>query len=219
MLVLFILLGIALLVAGLLLAPVRLDVTFRDSFSAKVRYLFLTFPLTGKQEEPSAASPTREEKAPASQGGLLRKLRAMLRREGLGGFLRSLEELARAVKDAGRNALGKARLRRFDAYVRVAGAEDAAAAAVLYGQVCGVVYTASGVLLGMFPCRKARVSVDLDYGAAEHFVDFSASASIRLLFLLREGLILLYKALPFFKKLQGSENRPERISRTRKQGE
>ncbi|MFR8065460.1 MAG: hypothetical protein ACLU5C_01640 [Acutalibacter sp.] len=63
------------------------------------------------------------------------------------------------------------------------------------------------------------MSVDLDYRSRDHRVEFFAEATIPLLFLLREGLILLYKALPFFKKLQISENQAERISQTRKQGD
>ena len=83
-------------------------------------------------------------------------------------------------------------------------------------ELCG---RACGILWELFPCRRRSVSVDLDYRSRDHRVEFFAEATIPLLFLLREGLILLYKALPFFKKLQISENQAERISQTRKQGD
>ena len=45
--------GILLALAALLLAPVRLELSFREAFSAQVRYLFFRIPLApGKEEEP-----------------------------------------------------------------------------------------------------------------------------------------------------------------------
>ena len=216
-----------------MLAPVRLELSFREAFSAQVRYLFFRIPLApGKEEEPPPPqeAPPPEE-APPKGPGLGKKLHAMLRREGLRGFLQTLQELAQAVGKASKSLLKKLRLNRFDLYICLGGEEDAAQGAILYGQVCGAAYSACGALFGLLPCRRKAVSVDLDYHSREHrvdfsaavsirvWVDFSAAVSIRVLFLLVEGLILLYKALPFFKKLQQSQDHIERISRTRKQGE
>ena len=222
MIPLLILAAVLLGVTFLLLAPVRLQVDFQKEFSAQVRYLFLRFPLVsaGKEgETPSVQGLPAEEEPPPSGSGLGRKLRAMLRRQGLRGFLQSLQELALAAENAAKSLLRKIRLKRFDLYICLGGEEDAAAAAILYGQVCGAAYSACGILWELFPCRRRSVSVDLDYRSRDHRVEFFAEATIPLLFLLREGLILLYKALPFFKKLQISENQAERISQTRKQGD
>ena len=166
-----------------------------------------------------ALEPSPPEEAPPKGPGLGKKLHAMLRREGLRGFLQTLQELAQAVGKASKSLLKKLRLNRFDLYICLGGEEDAAQGAILYGQVCSAAYSACGALFGLLPCRRKAVSVDLDYHSREHRVDFSAAVSIRVLFLLVEGLILLYKALPFFKKLQQSQDHIERISRTRKQGE
>lgn len=212
--------GILLALAALLLAPVRLELSFREAFSAQVRYLFFRIPLApGKEEPPPPQEPSPPEEAPPKGPGLGKKLHAMLRREGLRGFLQTLQELAQAVGKASKSLLKKLRLNRFDLYICLGGEEDAAQGAILYGQVCGAAYSACGALFGLLPCRRKAVSVDLDYHSREHRVDFSAAVSIRVLFLLVEGLILLYKALPFFKKLQQSQDHIERISRTRKQGE
>lgn len=213
---------ILLLLVTLLLAPVRLEVRFREGFSVTVKYLFFSFPLTGEkaQEPPPQEAPSTEKpEEPSSENGLGQKLKALLHQEGLRGFLQSLQELAQDVKSASQNLLKHVKLKRFDLYVCLGGKEDAAQAAILYGQVCGVVYTACGTLFGLFPCRKKTVTVDLDYNAEDHRVDFFGAASIGMLFLLKEGLILLYRALPFFRKLQAAEKQKERISRTRKQGE
>lgn len=211
--------GIFLLLCLLLLTPVHLEVGFRQEFTAQMRYLWFRFPFRSKEEE----SPAQEAPAEAGKGssskGLLQGLKAMLRREDLSGFLQSLQELVQALETASRKLLKKVRVKQFDLYVCLGGEEDAAEGAILYGQVCGIVYSACGLLFGLFPGGKKSVSVDLDYHSREHRVEFSGKASIRLLFLLIEGTILLYKALPFFKKLQTRSQSTERISQRRKQGE
>ena len=213
--------AVLLLLVVLLLVPIKLQVSFREEFTAQVKYLFFRFPLAF-QEEPETSTAEEKpagEKEPSSSSGLFKKLKGMLRREGLGGFLRSLKELAQTVETASVKLLKKVKLKKFDLYVCLGGKNDAAAAAVLYGQVSGVVYTACGILFGVFPCRKKSVTVDLDYSKEDYRIEFSGTASVRLLFFLKEGLILLYRLIPFFKKLQAKEDHRERISRTRKQGE
>lgn len=210
--------AVFLLLALLLLAPVKLEVSFRGEFTAQVNYLFLRFPLVpGKEPSPQEEALESGEEAPPPS--LLTKLRVLLRRQGLRGFLQSLQELAQAVKDASVNLLKRVHLKRLNLYICLAGKEDAASAAIQYGQICGAAYGACGILLGLLPCRNSAVSVDLDYQAEEHRIDFSAAVTIRLLFFVVEGLILLYRALPFFKKLQAAQDHMERISQTRKQGE
>ena len=108
MIPLLILAAVLLGVTFLLLAPVRLQVDFQKEFSAQVRYLFLRFPLVsaGKEgEAPSMQGPPAEEEPPPSGSGLGRKLRAMLRRQGLRGFLQSLQELALGAENAAKSLL------------------------------------------------------------------------------------------------------------------
>ena len=223
MIPLLILGGVLVVAAVFLLAPVRLEVTFREEFTLSVRYLFFRFPLFPGEGQEEQEAPVHEETASQegkpSKPSLGQKLRVILRREGLQGFLQTLKELSQEVGNASRKLLKQVRLKRFDLYICLGGEEDAAAAAVEYGQVCGIAYTACGIVFGLLPCRKKSVLVDLDYSSREDRVDFSGAVSIRVLFLLLQGLILLYRALPFFRKLQAAEDHIERISRTRKQGE
>ena len=124
MIPLLILAAVLLGVTFLLLAPVRLQVDFQKEFSAQVRYLFLRFPLVsaGKEgEAPSMQGPPAEEEPPPSGSGLGRKLRAMLRRQGLRGFLQSLQELALAAENSAKSLLRKIRLKRFDLYICLGG--------------------------------------------------------------------------------------------------
>ena len=49
--------GILLALAALLLAPVRLELSFREAFSAQVRYLFFRIPLAPRQGGGAAPAP------------------------------------------------------------------------------------------------------------------------------------------------------------------
>ena len=123
-----------------------------------MRYLFFRIPLApGKEEEPPSpqeAPPPGDE--PPKGPGLGKKLHAMLRREGLRGFLQTLQELAQAVGKASKSLLKKLRLNRFDLYICLGGEEDAAQGAILYGQVCGAAYSACGALFGCCPAGARR---------------------------------------------------------------
>ena len=147
--------GILLALAALLLAPVRLELSFREAFSAQVRYLFFRIPLApGKEEEPP---PPQEPPPPGDEPpkgpGLGKKLHAMLRREGLRGFLQTLQELAQAVGKASKSLLKKLRLNRFDLYICLGGEEDAAQGAILYGQVCGLLRLRGAVWAAALPAQ------------------------------------------------------------------
>lgn len=212
MIVLLVIAGVLLLLLLLLLIPLGLEAEYRQGFTLRLRYLWFTIPLLpGEEEEAPAGSPAPEEEAgPGGLGALKRgwnKLRAILRREGLEGFLQSLLDFTQAVRDSSQRLLRHVKLKRFDLYLCVAGEEDAAQGAVLYGKVSAGVYAACGALFGLLPCRKKGVTVDLDYGAREHRIDFSGKLTASPLFLLREAVVLLWKGLPLFKKLQARGGR------------
>ena len=105
--------GILLALAALLLAPVRLELSFREAFSAQVRYLFLRIPLApGEEEEPPPPQePSPPEEAPPKGPGLGKKLHAMLRREGLRGFL----QIAAGAGPGGAGQASKSLLRKSSA--------------------------------------------------------------------------------------------------------
>lgn len=206
MIVLLVAAGLLLAVFLLLLAPLRLEGEYRQGPSLRLKYLWFTIPLyPGEEEEAPGQEPSLEQGGPGGLASLRRgwkKLRAILRREGLAGFLRSLGEFAQVVKGASRRLVKHVKLKRFDLYLCVAGEEDAAQGAILYGQVSALVYSACGAVFGLLPCKRKGVTVDLDYSAPEHRIDFSGKLSVAPLFLLREAAVVLWKGLPFFKKLQ-----------------
>lgn len=212
MIVLYVILGILLLLFLLTLIPVRIDVSFRQEFSLTLRYLFLAFPVLPEEEKPKKEA----EEAPKEgkeQGSSLQKLKSILKEQGFLGFLKALFQLVKMAASASKKILRAIKVKRFDLYLCLAGAGDAADAAVLYGELSGAVYTACGFLFGLTGCRKKAVTVDLDYQAEENLVDFSARISIRPFTVLAEGISLLIKALPILWKFLKSGGRNKKLER------
>ena len=201
---LLLLLGLLLLLALLALIPVRARLGFREEFSLELRYLFLRFPLLPGEEEPEEPEeePEKPEKPEGEKKpGLVDRAKAALKREGFAGFLQALGELLGVLAEASAGIVKRIRLRRFDLYLCVAGGEDAAAAAIRYGQVSAGVYAACGWLFGLLPCERKGVTVDLDYDGLENRVDFSAELSIRPIYVIKEALAALVKSRKPLKKI------------------
>lgn len=192
--------GLLLLLFLLTLIPVRAELRFHGEFTLTVKYLFLRIPLLPGEPEGEAEEEPEEEK-PKEPGKPGIRIKAALKREGLGGFLQALGELIKLLCGASAGILKRLKLRRFDLYLCVAGAGDAAAGALLYGRVAAGVYPACGGLFTLLPCKRKGVTVDMDYELEESRVDFSAELSIRPVFVIWEGLRLVLKSMRPLKKI------------------
>lgn len=227
MIVLYILGGLLLLLVLVLLIPVKARLEFQEAFSLDLGFLWFRVPLLPGGEE-EALPPREEEREEEGEEkeekpetpGLGARLKAALKREGFQGFLQALGELIGLAGRAGAGVLKKLRLREFDLYLCLAGAENAAASAVLYGRLSAGVYSACGGLFALMPCRRKGVTVDLDYSAEESRVAFSAELSIRPLFVAKELLVFLFKSLrPVRKILKMIFYRERKPKHERKQGQ
>lgn len=205
--ILWVLLGLLLLFLLLTLIPVRAQLEFHGEFALAVKYLFLRIPLLpGKPEEETEEpeepeGPEEEKPEKPKKTSVADRVKTSLKHEGLGGFLQALGELIKLLFKASAGIIKRIRLRSFDLYLCVAGAEDAAAGAELYGKIAAGVYTACGGLFRLLPCKKKGVTIDLDYGLAENRVDFSAELSILPFFVVAEGLRLVLKSIRPLKKI------------------
>ncbi len=202
MAVLYIIGGILLLLFLLLMVPVRMDIGFQEKFSLTVRYLFLQFPVLPEKEQGEEEKEKPEEKTPKGkkkQGGL----KEILNRTGFTGFLQSLFQLVKMALSSGKRLVSRIKWKRFDLYLCLGGAQDAAAAAQLYGQLSAGIYSACSVLFGLRSKGEKGVTVDLDYSSDKNRVDFFASLSLRPIHVLREGFSLLIKGLPVYRTLLG----------------
>ena len=217
--------GVLLFLFLLTLFPLRIHAGFEQEFTLTLRYLFLRFRLAPGKEEPEPKAEEQKEEKEEEEKKTEKKIdiKRILKRQGVSGFLKSLFELVKLVATDTKRLLSHLKLRKFDLYLCLAGAEDAAQAAIQYGQVSGAVYSACSVLFKLMRCKKYAVSVDLNYQSEESTVVFSGVLSILPIFLLREGISLVIHGLPIVIKLMRSGARPknqtERISQMRKQGE
>ena len=148
MIVLWILLGLLAAVFLLLLVPVHADVRYREKLELDVRYLFLRRTLLPAPEEPQAekaGAPSKEKKPEAQKKNpMLEKLARFKESEGLSGLLHLAGDFLRLTGTSAAKIIRRLKIRDFDLYV-LTGDEDAAAAAILYGQACAVVYPAARV--------------------------------------------------------------------------
>lgn len=208
MVVLYCVLGLLLFLLLPMCFPVGVRLGFREEFQLELRYLWFRLPLLPAEEEesqPSAPEP-EEEKPPkkekkANKRSFGDRVKAAFKREGPSGFLETLGEMARLAGRVSANLLRHVKLRQFDLYLCIGGGTDAAAAAVRYGQASAAVYGACGELFALMPCKEKGVTVDLDYSAAEHQVEFSAALSLRPIFLLTAGIALLVRGLPLLRRV------------------
>lgn len=205
MIVLWILLGLLAVVFLLLLVPVHADVRYREKLELDVRYLFLRRTLLPAPEEPQAEkaeAPSKEKKLEAQKrkkNPMLEKLARFKEAEGLSGLLHLAGDFLRLTGTSAAKIIRRLKIRNFDLYV-LTGDEDAAAAAILYGQACAVVYPAAEALFTLAKCRRRRVSVDLDYAVKTPAVQLAADVSIRPLFALFYGLQYLIGLLPIYQR-------------------
>lgn len=205
MIVLWILLGLLAAVFLLLLVPVHADVRYREKLELDVRYLFLRRTLLPAPEEPQAEkaeAPSKEKKLEAQKqkkNPMLEKLARFKEAEGLSGLLHLAGDFLRLTGTSAAKIIRRLKIRDFDLYV-LTGDEDAAAAAILYGQACAVVYPAAEALFTLTKCRRRRVSVDLDYAVKTPAVQLAADVSIRPLFALFYGLQYLIGLLPIYQR-------------------
>lgn len=195
--------GLLQLLLILLLIPIQAEIRFQGEFFLTLHYLFLRVPVIPVEDKKEGEEEkTVEEEAEKEEESILQKLKRILQKKGFSGFLSALKEFVMLAKDALSKILVHVRIREFDLYVSVGGAEDAAAAAILYGEACSVVYPACEFLLFRKRCRNQGVTVDLNYATKENLLGFSGKVSILPVFLLKEGLCILFGGISFLKKIR-----------------
>lgn len=224
MIVLYILAGLLLLLFLLTLVPLRVRLRFQQEFAVEIRYLFWRYELLPAQEpeeEESEPEPTPEKPSQKDKPGYADQIKRILRQKGLEGFLQALGDLLKLLGRTSKRLIYRLKLKEFDLYLCLAGAGDAAAAALLYGRVSTGVYSACGGLFQLLPCKQKGVSVDLNYDSDVNVVSFTAKLSILPFFPIKEGLILLFNSLRILKRLglkpnvlQKRETQPKKGSGT-----
>lgn len=202
-----VILGVLLL---LLLIPLRVEIGFEEEFALTLRYAFLKFRLLPAREDPKKEARRKKKEEKKRQKEEKRKqkypeqvekstgdqLREIFHRTGVRGLVSALTDLAKLAAHSLKRVFAHLRFKAFDLYLCVGGAEDAAQAAIQYGEFSAGVYAATGIFFSRKPCKKLGVTVDLDYTRDKTVAVFNGKASILPLFLAREAVTLLFRGFP-----------------------
>ena len=172
MIALYILGGLLLLILLILIVPVRLRVTYDQTLTAKLRFLFV-IPYTlydeSKEEKPAADKPksdkpkkekTKKEKKSASH--IFKERAAQLKARGAAGVIDWLRDVARFALGATKRVLRAITVRRLDLRMRVVG-EDAASTALTCGRFCAAAYPLLGTLMCAIRTRRSNVQIEPDF--------------------------------------------------------
>lgn len=203
MTVLLVILAVITFLFLLTLLPVQIKCTYGDKLEIQMKILFFTYRLmdTEAEEDTEAAVEKPEEAVEKETKTLMDKLKDVKRREGISGFLHFFQELVRLLLSTSYRVARHMKLKLFRLNITVGG-DDAAAAALLYGETCAIVKPAYGMLFSRVNCKEKSARVDLDYQADVSKILFDCQLHIQVIFLLREGLRALKKGLPIIRRLK-----------------
>ncbi len=195
MVALYIIGGIILLIALLLLLPITAQIKFEDDFFLKVKFLGLTV-YKLKPEEEKAKKEKPQEKAEGNkpqekEQGIFQKLKA---KHGFKGAIKEIFDFAGNVINAVKPQLLKIKFRKFKLDLIVVGS-DAAMTALEYGAVCGIVYPVLSYIDQNLNIKLKQINVSAGFKHLESqfSVSFNAKANAVLL------LIIAFKALKEYK--------------------
>lgn len=227
---LWVVLGLLALVFLLLLIPVRGEFRYTTEPELVLRYLFLRFPVLPapekageeKKPKPKKEKTKQQKEAGASAGpGFLETVRAAFKAEGFSGFLELLGKFTGLTGTLVWELIQTLRVKTLDLCVVIGGA-DAAAAAVLYGQSCAVVYGAVEVFCRLAGYRSPRVTVDLDFNAPAPTVQCEVVLAAMPLRAAIRAVRYFFGVLPLFMRFQRSGRRglaQRRASQTGKEAQ
>ncbi|MEG1426763.1 MAG: hypothetical protein RSC76_03655 [Oscillospiraceae bacterium] len=204
MMVLYIILGILLFLIVALLIPLRFKFSYGTELQLTVHYLFFRYILLPTKEEKPKATPKQgkpTKKIPEKKLSIIDKIRALVQRKGVGGFLSLMKSVSVLLGGILKELLVHLRIKRMDIYF-LAAAEDAASAAMLYGEACAAIYPTVSALCEIGRCKNCGVTVDLDYHQATASVAANCTGSILPVFFVQAGVKLLCKGIPILQEFK-----------------
>ncbi len=195
MVALYIIGGILLLIALILLLPITAQIKFEDDFFLKVKFLGITvYKLKEKQEKNKTKkekSENNEPKPKAKELGIFAKLKA---KHGFKGAIKEVFDFAGKVITEIKPQLLKIRFRKFKLELIVVG-EDAAMTAIEYGAVCGIVYPVLSFIDQNLNIKLKQIIVEAGFKQNESVFTTSFDVKANALLL----LIIAFKALKEYK--------------------
>lgn len=162
MLALFIVLGVLLFLTALLFFPLYFVFSFEESFSVRLRYLFLSFTLYPSKGREKKQQKQKRKKEKPEKKKITSTLRDIIKQEGVGGFLSILRELVFTALNLTERILHHTVIREFRLRMTIAG-KDVAQTAIRFGEVCAGVYPAVGALFSRIKYKKNTIEILPDF--------------------------------------------------------
>ena len=192
---LIIILCVVLFFVILLLCPVTVSARFENDLTAQVRYLFIRYQILPQPEKTKVPQPEeKKEEKKEKSNGTKSKIKDIIEQKGLCGFLNIIKDFAAIATGTAKKIVSHIVIQNISTNIAVADG-DAAQTAILYGNVCTVVYTSIGILVNNVKCRKYHINIVPDFQSKESRIDFEVKAHIQLLFLVSSGLTALIRFL------------------------
>lgn len=193
MLALYIIGGILLLIALILLLPITAQIKFDNDFFFKVKFLGITVykPKEKKKKSKKAQKEQGEQKSKEKEQGIFSKLKA---KRGFKGAIKELFDFISSVITKIKPQLLKIKFRKFKLELIVVG-EDAAMTAIEYGAVCGIVYPVLSFIDQSLNIKLKQINVSAGFKHSESVFKTSFDVKANALLL----LIIAFKALKEYK--------------------
>lgn len=196
MIALYIIGGIILLIALILLLPFTAKVKFQNDFLVKIKFLGITvykFKSDKKEKEKEKKPKIAEEHGKPQKGeeGIFSKLKA---KHGFKGAIKEVFRFGTKVLKSIKPELLKIKIRKFKLDLIVVGS-DAAMTAIEYGAVCSVVYPLLSFIDQNLDIKLKQINVDAGFKHEESVFSTSFEVKANLVLLLK----IAYKAFNEYK--------------------
>ena len=190
---LYIIGGIILLIALLLILPITAQIDFKDDFFIKIKYLGITvYKITLDEEEQKPNEKAEKtEKPKEKQKGLFTKL---TEKHGFKGAVKEVLSFALDVLKQTKKQLLKIKLRNIKIDLIVVGS-DAAQTAIEYGAVCSMVYPVLSIIEQNLNVKYKKINITAGFKHTDSQFDFSLDAKATPVLL----LIIAFKAVKEYK--------------------
>ena len=192
MLYIYIFLSVILFFLILLCCPVFLQLSFKESLSLKIKFLFFSVNICPRQNKKKLNKETEKKDNRKNFSLVNSKFLSIIKERGFLGFLKILRYLIDFFMDSAKSLLKKIHITSFNLYLRIAD-EDAATLAINYGRVCTLVSCAKSVLLKDVNEKKCKIKIIPAFNETRSEIDFFAKLYFFPISVLRLLVISLYK--------------------------
>ncbi len=196
---LYIVLGIFLLLALILLSSITLKITYSSDFSFVLSYGLIKYKFASKNKRGKNKAKKKKAQTESKDSKKNGYIKQSIESKGLAATVTELAEIIVTLFSEFGGLLEHLRIKKFKLFLNVA-SSDPAATAVEYGTVCAVVYPLVRLVeqKTVLSRKGTRVIVNSDFNSQKSELEFELKGKLRVICLLASGFKLI-KALAVLK--------------------